>query len=63
MARRKSPAQLEREIRESLASRGREKPPLISPAYDLGQSETHVSAGWRRYWENLWSRRADSTPR
>ena len=37
--------------------------PLISPTYDLGQSETHVSAGWRRYWENLWSRRADSTPR
>ena len=30
MARRKSPAQLEREIRESLASRGREKPPTYT---------------------------------
>ncbi len=32
--------------------------PLISPAYDQGQSEIQVSAQWRRYWENLWVRRA-----
>ena len=31
--------------------------PLISPAYDTGQSETEISARWRRYWENLWIRR------
>jgi uncharacterized protein len=32
--------------------------PLISPVYDQGQREIQVSAQWRRYWENLWSRRA-----
>jgi uncharacterized protein len=32
--------------------------PLISPAYDQGQSEAQISAQWRRYWEALWSRRA-----
>jgi uncharacterized protein len=31
--------------------------PLISPAYDNGQSEAQVSARWRRYWEELWNRR------
>ena len=31
--------------------------PLISPVYDLGHSETQVSARWRPYWENLWDRR------
>ena len=31
--------------------------PVISPVYDLGQSETQVSGRWRRYWEDLWDRR------
>ena len=30
--------------------------PLISPAYDQGQSEAQVIAGWRRYWQDLWGR-------
>jgi len=34
--------------------------PLISPAYDSGQSEAQVSARWRRYWEELWNRRSGS---
>ena len=33
--------------------------PLISPAYDGGRSEAEISARWRRYWNDLWSRRAD----
>lgn len=33
--------------------------PLISPAYDNGQSEGQVSARWRRYWEELWNRRSN----
>ena len=28
--------------------------PLISPAYDLGQTETQVKAQWLRYWTKLW---------
>ena len=32
--------------------------PLISPAYDSGQSEAAVSAKWRVYWNDLWRRRA-----
>jgi len=31
--------------------------PLISPVYDMGSSETQVSARWRRYWEKLWDHR------
>lgn len=34
--------------------------PLISPAYDNGQSEVQVSARWRGYWEELWNRRSKS---
>jgi uncharacterized protein len=34
--------------------------PLISPVYDLGDSETQVSARWRRYWEGLWDHRMGS---
>jgi predicted pyridoxine 5'-phosphate oxidase superfamily flavin-nucleotide-binding protein len=30
--------------------------PLISPAYDQGQSEPQIKAHWRRYWQELWSR-------
>ena len=30
--------------------------PLISPAYDQGQSEPQIKAHWRRYWQALWSR-------
>jgi hypothetical protein len=32
--------------------------PLISPAYDTGQSEAQVSAKWRRYWDDLWRDRS-----
>jgi uncharacterized protein len=28
--------------------------PLISPAYDLGQTETQVKTQWLRYWTKLW---------
>lgn len=31
--------------------------PLISPAYDLGQSEAEVSSRWERYWDDLRQRR------
>ena len=31
--------------------------PLISPAYDLGQTEEEVGARWTRYWRDLWARR------
>jgi predicted pyridoxine 5'-phosphate oxidase superfamily flavin-nucleotide-binding protein len=31
---------------------------LISPVYDMGQSEVQVSTRWRRYWEELWNRRS-----
>ena len=34
--------------------------PLISPVYDMGHSETQVSARWRRYWEKLWDHRIGS---
>lgn len=30
--------------------------PLISPAYDQGQSEPQIKAHWRRYWDDLWNR-------
>ena len=30
--------------------------PLISPAYDQGQSEPQIRAHWRRYWQELWSK-------
>ncbi|MFI4933673.1 MAG: pyridoxamine 5'-phosphate oxidase family protein [Caulobacterales bacterium] len=36
--------------------------PLISPAYDVGESEAEVSARWRDYWADLWRRRAESAP-
>lgn len=28
--------------------------PLISPAYDLGQTETQVRTQWLQYWTKLW---------
>jgi predicted pyridoxine 5'-phosphate oxidase superfamily flavin-nucleotide-binding protein len=28
--------------------------PLISPAYDRGQTEEQVRDRWRRYWHKLW---------
>ena len=28
--------------------------PLLSPAYDGGQTETAITARWRTYWEQLW---------
>ena len=33
--------------------------PLVSPSYDLGQSETQVTTQWLRYWQNLWRGRTD----
>jgi hypothetical protein len=35
--------------------------PLISPAYDLGQTEAQVSSEWERYWADLNQRRAAKT--
>ena len=37
--------------------------PLISPAYDSGQTEDQVIARWRLYWQQLWGRRGDAGPR
>jgi hypothetical protein len=28
--------------------------PLISPAYDRGETEGQVKDRWRRYWRKLW---------
>jgi hypothetical protein len=28
--------------------------PLISPAYDRGETEEQVKARWRNYWRKLW---------
>ena len=28
--------------------------PLISPAYDRGETEEQVKDRWRRYWRKLW---------
>jgi hypothetical protein len=28
--------------------------PLISPAYDRGETEEQVNDRWRRYWRKLW---------
>jgi predicted pyridoxine 5'-phosphate oxidase superfamily flavin-nucleotide-binding protein len=30
--------------------------PVVSPSYDLGQSETQVRRQWLRYWDGLWGR-------
>jgi len=35
--------------------------PLISPAYDTGQSEAQISGRWRAYWDKLWNGRATLT--
>jgi predicted pyridoxine 5'-phosphate oxidase superfamily flavin-nucleotide-binding protein len=32
--------------------------PLISPAYDTGETDASVTARWRRYWDDLWRSRA-----
>ncbi len=32
--------------------------PVISPAYDQGQSEAYVSRRWEQHWEDLRTRRA-----
>jgi predicted pyridoxine 5'-phosphate oxidase superfamily flavin-nucleotide-binding protein len=34
--------------------------PVISPAYDQGQSEAEISSQWERYWNDLRERRAQS---
>ena len=28
--------------------------PLVSPAYDRGETEEQVKVRWRRYWHKLW---------
>jgi hypothetical protein len=28
--------------------------PLLSPAYDRGETEQSVRARWRSYWQKLW---------
>jgi uncharacterized protein len=28
--------------------------PVVSPAYDLGQTETNVRNNWLAYWDRLW---------
>ena len=33
-----------------------EASPIVSPAYDLGESEPSVRARWLSYWTRLWSR-------
>jgi uncharacterized protein len=30
--------------------------PVVSPSYDLGQSEPEVRSHWLRYWDRLWGR-------
>ena len=30
---------------------------VTSPSYNQGQSEAQISARWRTYWDELWSRR------
>ena len=35
--------------------------PLVSPAYDQGQTEEQVSSKWERYWDDLRQRRAKSS--
>jgi uncharacterized protein len=30
--------------------------PVVSPSYDLGQSEAQVRGQWLRYWDRLWGR-------
>ena len=42
------------EIRAVVLIRVERALPLISPAYDRGESEEQVKARWRRYWRKLW---------
>jgi predicted pyridoxine 5'-phosphate oxidase superfamily flavin-nucleotide-binding protein len=30
--------------------------PVVSPSYDLGQSEAQVRGHWLRYWDRLWGK-------
>ncbi len=29
---------------------------IVSPSYDMGQSEAQVRGHWLRYWDRLWGR-------
>jgi predicted pyridoxine 5'-phosphate oxidase superfamily flavin-nucleotide-binding protein len=42
------------EIRAVVLIRVERALPLISPAYDRGESEEQVKDRWRRYWRKLW---------
>jgi predicted pyridoxine 5'-phosphate oxidase superfamily flavin-nucleotide-binding protein len=42
------------EIRAVILIRVDRALPLISPAYDRGETEEQVKARWRNYWRKLW---------
>jgi predicted pyridoxine 5'-phosphate oxidase superfamily flavin-nucleotide-binding protein len=42
------------EIRAMVLIRVDRALPLISPAYDRGETEEQVKARWRNYWRKLW---------
>jgi uncharacterized protein len=42
------------EIRTVVLIRVERALPLISPAYDRGETEEQVKDRWRRYWRKLW---------
>jgi predicted pyridoxine 5'-phosphate oxidase superfamily flavin-nucleotide-binding protein len=42
------------EIRAVVLIRIERALPLLSPAYDRGETEEQVKARWRRYWRKLW---------
>ena len=42
------------EIRAVVLIRVERALPLISPAYDRGETEGQVKERWRRYWRKLW---------
>jgi len=47
-------AGLTREIAAVVLIRIERALPVISPAYDRGQTEEQVKDRWRRYWQRLW---------
>jgi len=47
-------AGLTREVAAVVLIRIERALPVISPAYDRGQTEEQVKDRWRRYWQRLW---------
>jgi predicted pyridoxine 5'-phosphate oxidase superfamily flavin-nucleotide-binding protein len=45
---------LTHEIRTIVLIRVEQARPLLSPAYDRGETEQRIRARWRRYWQKLW---------